>query len=178
MKHLQNEQQLIQQCIDKQPQAQKEFYMLFSGKMYGVCMRYLKNEGDAKDLLHDGFMMVFDKLHMYKGGNLGAWMSRIFANLAITKIRKRNRGPIFSEVDDNLIVNEEEEVGIDPKTELNTVLEAMRQMPDKYRTILNLYAIEKLRHKEIAEMLDISVGTSKSQLSRARVILKDLINRK
>ena len=178
MKHLQNEQQLIQQCIDKQPQAQKEFYMLFSGKMYGVCLRYLKNEADAKDLMHDGFMMVFDKLHMYKGGNLGGWMSRIFANLAISKIRKKQRGPIFSEIDDNLEVNQEEDVQIDPKVELATVMKAMNSMSDKYRTILNLYAVEKLSHNEIAKMLDISIGTSKSQLSRARVILKDLLEKK
>jgi len=180
MKYLQDDQQLIQQCIDKQAQAQKEFYMRFSSKMYGVCLRYLKNEADAKDLMHDGFMMVFDKLHLFKGGNLGAWMSRIFANLAITKIRKKKRGPVFSEMDENLNVNQEEDIDvqIDPKIELATVMQAMNKLSDKYRTILNLYAIDKLSHKEIAEMLDISVGTSKSQLSRARVMLKDLIEKK
>ena len=107
-------------------------------------------------------------------------MARIFANLAITKIRKKKRGPIFSEMDENLNVNQNEdiEIQIDLKIELAIVMQAMNNLSDKYRTILNLYAVEKLSHKEIAEMLDISVGTSKSQLSRARVMLKDLLEKK
>jgi RNA polymerase sigma factor (sigma-70 family) len=175
MKHLYNEEQLIRQCIERKPAAQKELYTMYSAKMFGVCLRYMKNEADAKDLLHDGFIKVFDKLHLYHEGNLGAWMGRIFVNMALTQFRKNARGPMFTELEWDIADEKVAEVTVDASTDINKVLAAMQQLPDNYRTVLNLYAIDKLSHQEIADMLETTVSNTKSILSRARVKLKDLL---
>ena len=143
--------------------------------MFGFCLRYSNSRADAQDLLQDGFIKVFDSIATLKeASQLEGWMSRIFINLAMTKFRKSSRGPVMVEVID--VLDDSEEVSIDDEPmEVNEVLSCLMALPEKYRVVLNLYAIDKLSHKEISETVGISIANSKSLLFRARVMLKELV---
>lgn len=149
--------------------------------MYGVCLCYCSSREDAEDLLHDGFVKVFEKIGSFKGQSaLETWMTRVFVNEAISRIRKRkSRGEWFSLDDDTEIADSQEEEE-EPQTawDADTVMQAVASLPDKYRIIINLYAIEQRSHKEISELLGIAEGASKSQLSRARAMLRDALHKK
>lgn len=170
------DEQIIQGCKDKNRRAQQELFLKYSQKMYGFCLRYSNNADDANDLLQDGFMKVFDNIDSYKGDRpLGAWMSRVFINLAISGFRKKSGGPRFVDMEEGNIVEDESDDNQVPMHDMKQVMKCMASLPEKYRIVLNMYAIDKMGHKEIAEQLGISEGTSKSQLSRARQMLKDLL---
>jgi RNA polymerase sigma-70 factor (ECF subfamily) len=143
--------------------------------MFGFCLRYSNSRADAQDLLQDGFIKVFDSIATLKeASQLEGWMSRIFINLAMSKFRKSSRGPVIVEVMD--VLDDSEEVSIDDEPmEVNEVLNCLMALPEKYRVVLNLYAIDKLSHKEISETIGISIANSKSLLFRARVMLKELV---
>jgi RNA polymerase sigma-70 factor (ECF subfamily) len=143
--------------------------------MFGFCLRYSNSRSDAQDLLQDGFIKVFDSIATLKeASQLEGWMSRIFINLAMSKFRKSSRGPVMVEVMD--VLDDSEEVSIDDEPmEVNEVLNCLMALPEKYRVVLNLYAIDKLSHKEISETIGISIANSKSLLFRARVMLKELV---
>jgi RNA polymerase sigma-70 factor (ECF subfamily) len=143
--------------------------------MFGFCLRYSNSRADAQDLLQDGFIKVFDSIATLKeASQLEGWMSRIFINLAMSKFRKSSRGPVMVEVMD--VLDDSEEVSIDDEPmEVNAVLNCLMALPEKYRVVLNLYAIDKLSHKEISETIGISIANSKSLLFRARVMLKELV---
>lgn len=169
---------IIQGCRQNDRKAQQELFLKYSQKMYGFCLRYSANPDDANDLLQDGFMKVFDNINSYKGDSpLGAWMSRVFINLAISGFRKRSGGPRFVEVEEGDIPDASDEDYVE-QHDFNKVMHCMSQLPEKYKIVLNMYAVDKLGHREIADALGISEGTSKSQLSRARQMLKDLLNKK
>lgn len=169
---------IIQGCKEKNRNAQQELFLKYSRKMYGFCLRYSDNSDDANDLLQDGFLKVFDNIESYKGDSpLHSWMTRIFINLAISRFRKRSSGPRFVDMDDTELADDDDSNQVE-ETDFNKVMACLAELPEKYRLVLNLYAIEKLGHKEIAEQLGISEGTSKSQLSRARQMLKDLLEKK
>jgi RNA polymerase sigma-70 factor (ECF subfamily) len=138
-------------------------------------LRYSNSRADAQDLLQDGFIKVFDSIATLKeASQLEGWMSRIFINLAMSKFRKSSRGPVMVEVMD--VLDDSEEVSIDDEPmEVNEVLNCLMALPEKYRVVLNLYAIDKLSHKEISETVGISIANSKSLLFRARVMLKELV---
>ena len=148
--------------------------------MYGFCLRYSPSSAEAQDLLQEGFIKVFDSLqHLREAKLLEGWMSRIFINLALSKYRKAKSGPQWVDVeladtteDDDAVNANLEELTIDE------VLQLMKQLPDKYGMVLNMYAIDGLSHKEIAQLLDTTETNSKSMLSRARKMLKDLIDKK
>jgi RNA polymerase sigma-70 factor (ECF subfamily) len=148
--------------------------------MYGVCLRYCSSREDAEDLLHDGFVKVFEKIGSFKGQSaLETWMTRVFVNEAISRIRKRkSRGEWFT-LDAETEVADDAEEADEPENEWNadTVMQAVAALPDKYRIIINLYAIEQRTHKEISELLGIAEGASKSQLSRARAMLRELLHK-
>jgi RNA polymerase sigma-70 factor (ECF subfamily) len=143
--------------------------------MFGFCLRYSNSRADAQDLLQDGFIKVFDSIATLKeASQLEGWMSRIFINLAMSKFRKSSRGPVMVEVMD--VLDDSEEVSIDDEPmDVNAVLNCLMALPEKYRVVLNLYAIDKLSHKEISETIGISIANSKSLLFRARVMLKELV---
>jgi RNA polymerase sigma-70 factor (ECF subfamily) len=149
--------------------------------MYGVCLRYCSSREDAEDLLHDGFVKVFEKIGSFKGQSaLETWMTRVFVNEAISRIRKRkSRGEWFT-LDAETEVADDAEEADEPENEwdADTVMQAVAALPDKYRIIINLYAIEQRTHKEISELLGIAEGASKSQLSRARAMLRELLHKK
>ena len=143
--------------------------------MFEFRLRYSNSRADAQDLLQDGFIKVFDSIATLKeASQLEGWMSRIFINLAMSKFRKSSRGPVMVEVMD--VLDDSEEVSIDDEPmEVNAVLNCLMALPEKYRVVLNLYAIDKLSHKEISETIGISIANSKSLLFRARVMLKELV---
>jgi len=170
-----NNNDIIAGCVKKDRNAQKSLYEKYAAKMFGFCLRYSNSRSDAQDLLQDGFIKVFDSIATLKeASQLEGWMSRIFINLAMSKFRKSSRGPVMVEVID--VLDDSEEVSIDDEPmDVNAVLNCLMALPEKYRVVLNLYAIDKLSHKEISETVGISIANSKSLLFRARVMLKELV---
>ena len=168
-------QQLIAGCKEKKRESQKHLYEKFSRSMYGVCLRYARNNETAEDLLHDGFIKIFSVIDSYsEKGSFEGWMKRIFINMALEKLRKEKSTIVIEEMGEvpDLIDNDNEEVSNIPEEELMKMIQCL---PKGYRTVFNLYAIENLSHREIAQMLDIAEGTSRSQYIRARQILQGKI---
>lgn len=162
-------------CLANDRKAQSELYRYFASKMYAVCLRYAENSEAAQDILQNGFIKVFGRAKDYSGtGSLEGWIRRIMLNTAIEHYRK-NKNLIFQT--DSLSDRDFESTSSSSLQHLNykDLLALVQKLPLGYRTIFNLYAIEGYNHKEIAEMLDISEGNSKSQLSRARQSLKERI---
>jgi len=161
--------QLIKKCKQKNAKAQEQLYRLYSSKLFSICLKYSNDHASAEDNLQDAFITIFDKIIQYKNkGSFEGWIKRVTINTALQKYRKQK---VFD------IINEEqlEEVDVeinDEEVSLDYLLEIIQQLPHRYRLVFNLYVLDGYSHKEIAEMLDISVGTSKSNLARARNILK------
>ncbi len=169
------DEKIIQACLKKDAKAQKAFYHHFSSSMYAVCLRYSNSKEDAKDILQEGFIKVFAKLNQYSGkGSLEGWMKRIFINTALEHYRVNKVYQEQSDVDAAYSVAQAS-VAVGQLTQ-KEILTVMNGMAPGYRTILNLFVIEGYAHHEIAEMLGISEGTSKSQLSRARAQFIQLWN--
>jgi RNA polymerase sigma-70 factor (ECF subfamily) len=167
---------IIKGCCRKDPRAQKLLYEQFSGQMFGVCLRYSGSAEDAQDVLHEGFLKIFEKIKQYKfKGSFEGWVRKIMVNTALEKFR--NQYKVISIQDG---VYEYDSRGSDDLTDNMTVRELMAMVQDlspQYRTVFNLYAIEGYSHKEISELLNISEGTSKSNLSRARIILQEKVKK-
>jgi len=163
------EDKILQGCLKREVKAQQAFYQHFSSSMYSVCLRYGNTKEDAKDILQDGFVKVFTKLEQYTGkGSLEGWMKRIFINTALEHYRVNKVYQQQSDVEDARGIGQPSEaLG---KITQKEILAVLGNMATGYRTVLNLYIIEGFSHAEIAEMLGISEGTSKSQLSRARAL--------
>lgn len=149
-------------------------YKRLSPKMYAVCLRYAGNNDDAQDILQDGFVKVFRNLAMYRGdGSFEGWIRRIFVNTAIEHYRRKaNVYPVTETHENNL---EAKEVSALDNLSIKDLQAIIQQLSPGYKTIFNLYVVEGYTHKEIAEMLGISEGTSKSQLARAKTILQNII---
>jgi RNA polymerase sigma-70 factor (ECF subfamily) len=164
---------IIKGCLSGNRRDQELLYRRHSAKLYAVCLQYSGNDEEARDILQEGFIKIFENLHNYKHeGSFEGWMRRIVVNTALEKFRSRHN---LFRVDDIDTITEPE---AEPDTEDYSGLEAVdllyiiRELPPKYRMVFNLYAIEGYSHKEIGGMLNISEGTSKSNLSRARIILQ------
>lgn len=164
---------LISGCVQHNTQSQEQLYRLFAGKMYAVCLKYSRNNQEAQDNLHDGFIQIFDKIKQFKNkGSFEGWMKRIMINTALQKFRDKNTlNVIYNEsADEEVNINvDEDEISLD------FLLKLIQDLPNQYRIVFSLYVLDDYSHKEIAEQLNISEGTSKSNLSRARLILKDKI---
>jgi RNA polymerase sigma factor (sigma-70 family) len=167
----QHEQELIKACIEGDSKAQKNLYTRYSRMMFGMCLRYSSNYDDAKDILQDGFVKVFTKLGQFtSSGSFEGWMKRIFINTALEHYRSNRNHMNQSDVE---FANEKPHHDFTiEKISQQEIIAILNKMPDGYRNVLNLYIIEGYSHAEIGEMMGISEGTSKSQLSRARVILQ------
>ena len=140
--------------------------------MLGLCMRYV-GAADAEDVLIDAFFKVFDKLDMYTGeGSFAGWVRRIVVNEALMHLRKRKRRPQTDELLTTLPVADTRYTAAD-RLQADDILRLLEQLPDGYRTVFNLYVLEGYKHREIAEMLGISINTSKSQLILARKRMRD-----
>lgn len=166
-----DENQLVKDCLRGKPQAQRQLYALFSKTMLGVCYRYTKSLKDAEDVLQDGFVKVFLGMNQFKHqGELGGWIRRIMVNTALNflKRNKKYRDEMyFTEQPLHPVTNENPAVNLDAKELANLI----RQLPQGYQTIFNMYAVEGYSHVEIGELLGISDGTSRSQYARARALL-------
>jgi len=177
-------QKIVEGCIKGKRKYQEQLFKLFYGKMMGVCMRYAKDQDEAQDMVQNGFIKIFSKLDVYNfEGSLEGWIRRIMVNTAIDQIRKNKRDP-FSIEDDQRIQNVEEDIpfsdedDIDTKVKAEIAIKAISNLSPAYRTVFNLYVIEGMNHKEIAEYLGISEGTSKSNLAKAKMKLKEELSLK
>ncbi len=165
---------LITACVREEKWAQKQLYVDHYGSMMGVCLRYAGDSDEALDILHEGFIKVFKNIAKYKPGtSLSAWIRRIMINTAIDYYRKKSR----RRTDDleqayDLSTNEPDAVSNCGEKE---ILEAIQKLSPAYRTVFNMYVIEGYSHKEIADKLDISESTSRSNLVKARLKLQALI---
>lgn len=173
-----NQEQLIKECKQGSAAAQKCLYDLYADHMFMVCRRYLKNEADAEERMLDGFYKFFHQIGGFRyqcDAALFSWIKRIMINECLMFLRKKNPFEITVETTDlPLAVNEE----VFSKLEADELLQLILRLPVGYRTVFNLYAVEGMNHKEIAVLLKISEGTSKSQLSKARQLLQKMINHK
>ncbi|MDP5060943.1 MAG: RNA polymerase sigma factor [Maribacter sp.] len=170
-----NTDDIIKGCIKKNRQAQEELYNSYKKKLYPVCLKYCSSHSEAEDHLHDTFIIIFDTIIKYKGkGSFEGWMKRIAINKAIDKYKKNN---VYS-LDDNTANTLTEDYTLEDE-DLPPTLEALialiQELPNQYRIIFNLYEIDGFSHKEISELLNISESTSKSNLHRAKAILKKKI---
>ena len=169
--------ELVEQCKQGSRQAQFELYKLYSKAMYNLCLRMVKNELDAEDVLQNAFVDVFTKLDTFQyQSSIGAWIKRIVLNNAINFL-KRNR-VYFEELDERFTNNLREEETPDQEATgltVDRINRALFELPDGYRVVFSLYLLEGYDHKEIAEILDITEATSKSQFSRAKSKLRDIL---
>lgn len=166
--------QYIRKCVDNDREAQLKVYQLFSPVLYGLCLKYMRNEDDAKDVFQEAFVIAFQKMGQYKfEGSFEGWIKRIFINKLLETLKKKKKGVLFLDVFDTDIADEDE-IELAP-VEQEKLLEYIQELPDQYRMVFNLYVFEKMKHKEIAALLGISEGTSKSNLNRAKSILKKKI---
>lgn len=165
--------ELIQQCKKQNAKAQGELYEKYNRILFTICLRYSPNYTEAEDNLQDAFITIFKKVEQYKGkGSFEGWMKRVTVNTVLQKYRKQRN---FEIVDEGQI-EDEAEVEIDSEEiPLDFLLKIVQELPDRYRLVFSMYVLDGYQHKEIAEMLGISDGTSKSNLARARMILKNKI---
>lgn len=165
---------LILRCKKQDRKAQEQLYRLYAAKLFGLCLKYSDNKQQAEDNLQDGFVTIFEKISQYKeAGSFEGWMKRIIINTALQKHRQQK---VYGISNENHLKEEEVEVETE-KLSVDFLLECVQALPDRYRQVFNLYAMDGYSHKEIAEMLNISEGTSKSNLARARMALKERIEK-
>lgn len=163
--------QIIQGCQKKDIQAQEQLYLRYAGKMFAVCLKYVPNRDEAQDYFQEGFLLVFDKIAQYEfKGSFDGWLHRVFVNYLLQQFRKKN---YLNVVDEN--IPDEVEVEIDEGIPPEFLFRIVQELPERYRLVFNLYVFEEYSHQEIADALGITVGTSKSNLSRAKLILKQKI---
>lgn len=164
--------QLIKKCKKQDIKAQEQVYRLYSHKLFTVCLKYSTSYQQAEDNLQDAFLMIFNKMSQYQHkGSFEGWMKRITINVALQKYRKQT---VFEIVREDQLKEPEIEIDED-EVSVDFLLKIIQQLPDRYRQVFNLYALDGFSHKEISQLLNISTGTSKSNLARARAILKEKI---
>jgi RNA polymerase sigma factor (sigma-70 family) len=172
------EEAILQGCLKNSAKAQKSLYEKYSGKMLAVCYRYAHNREDAEDMLQEGFIKVFSQIHTFKSqGAFEGWIRRIIIHTCINNLKKNKK---FKESVDLIHANSLQirEDTIPSILQAKQVVECIRLLPIGYRTVLNLYAIEGFSHKEISGMLDIEESTSRSQYTRAKAMLEDILIKK
>jgi len=172
------EEVLIKGCLRNEAASQQELYHRFSPKMLSVCYRYAKSREDAEDMLQEGFIKVFTQIHQFQNrGALEGWIRRIIVHTCINNLKKNKK---FSESVDIIHAScvPVRDENIPSILQAKQVVECIRMLPMGYRTVLNLYAIEGYSHKEIADILDIEESTSRSQYTRAKAMLEDILIKK
>lgn len=164
--------QLINDCKNNNRKAQEQLYRIYSPKLFAVCLKYSRNYAEAQDNLQDGFILIFKKIEQFSfKGSFDGWLKRVMINNVLQQYRNQT---FLSLVNED--VAEDHEVEIEEDTiSMDYLLKIIQELPDRYRLVFNLYIIDGFSHAEIAEMLTINIGTSKSNLARARMILKEKI---
>lgn len=167
------QEELIRKCIKGNRSAQQELYSRYSGVLFGICMKYSRNRTEAEDNLHDSFLIIFDKIHQYRSrGSFEGWLKRITVNTVLQKYRKSEP---LTLIEDRLEDETGEEEDLKTDIPLATLLKYIQELPNRYRLTFNMYVLDGFTHREISEKLGTSEGTSKSNLARARNILKERI---
>lgn len=164
--------QLINNCKKNDTKAQSQLYKLFSSKLFSLCLKYSRNYAEAEDNLQDSFMTIFNKVSQYNNkGSFEGWLKRITINTALQRYRNKGVFNIINEekIEDVTVEVEDDDISID------YLLNIIQELPDRYRLVFNLYVLDGYSHKDVANMLNITTGTSKSNLARARLILKGKI---
>lgn len=163
---------LIQGCLEKNTKSQEQLYQLYASKLFSVCLKYSRNYAEAEDNLQDGFLLIFDRIGQYKfTGSFEGWAKRLMINHVLQQYRKTTFLELVDDVIDETSVEIEDE-----NLSLEFLLKIIQELPDRYRLVFNLYVMDGYSHKEISEMLEISIGTSKSNLARAKMALKERID--
>lgn len=164
--------QLIHDCCKGNTKAQEQLYRLLSSKLFSVCLKYSRSYEEAQDNFQEGFLLLFKKINQFKfKGSFEGWAKRLMINFILQQYRNQGVFEIISEKIPN-----EEEVEIDEdNVSMDFLIKIIQELPDRYRLVFNLYVMDGYSHKEIAEMLAITIGTSKSNLARAKTILKEKI---
>lgn len=166
--------QLINDCKNNDIKAQEQLYNLFAAKLFAVCLKYSRNYAEAEDNLQDGFLIIFNKIGQYTfKGSFEGWLKRVMIN----NVLQQYRNVSFLELVNDEIAEEVEVEIENDSVSLEYLMKIIQELPDRYRLVFNLYVIDGYSHKEIADMLEITTGTSKSNLARARMILKDKIEK-
>jgi len=167
--------ELINNCKNGNRQAQEQLYRDYSQTLFGICLKYSRNKSEAEDSLHDSFMVIFEKIGQFQSqGSFEGWLKRVTVNTVLQKYRKEE---YMSLVTENTEMEAEVETGY-ADISLDTLLSYIQELPTKYRLTFNLYVLDGYTHKEIGKLLGTSPGTSKSNLARARHILKERIEAK
>lgn len=170
-----SDQDLVQECVKSNPAAQKVLYERYYSRMLALCLRYSDSKDDAKDSLHDGFILLFSKIESYSGkGSFEGWMRRVFVNNMLMKFRKRDVFKKSVSVDDvtwNVPVKED----VFEKIGSKNIIKLISQMPQGYKVVFNMIVIEGYSYKEVAQKLNVSEVSVRSQLSRGRMWLKERI---
>lgn len=168
---------LVNECVSGSDKAHRELFDRFSPVMMGVAIRYIKDIALAEDILQDGFIKVFNNLHRFEHkGSLEGWIRRIIVNTALDHIRKYKKEQTNIELDNSTfeVVQKSE---VEGQLQAEVLLEIIKELPEGYRVVFNMYAIEGYSHKEIAKELKVTESTSKSQYSRARALLRTLLEK-
>ncbi|WP_445718570.1 RNA polymerase sigma factor [Flavobacterium sp.] len=164
--------QLIYECGKNNTKAQEHVYRLLAPKLFSVCLKYSRNYEEAQDNLQESFLIIFEKINQYKNsGSFEGWAKRIVINYVLQQYRKQT---VFEIVSEKIPAEEELEID-DDSINLEFLTKIIQELPDRYRLVFNLYVLDGYSHKEISEMLGINIGTSKSNLARAKAILKTKI---
>ena len=162
---------IIKGCLKGDRMCQEQLYKMFSTRMFGLCLQYANNYDDACDILQDGFIKVFRKMDQFTGkGSFEGWIRRIMINTALERYRSHLH--LYPLTENTVIKDEFVYDEVFEKISADELVKLVQKLPPRYRMVFNMYAIEGYTHKEIAETMGITVGTSKSNLSRARVILQ------
>jgi len=170
-----NEQDLIKGCLNGERQTQQILYEKYSGVLFGICRRYLKRYEDAEDVLLETFYKIFSNIRKYSGtGSFEGWMKRIAINESLMFLRKKNNLHLTI---DSIAIQPVHHDLTEEKLYEKDLLKLLDHLPPGYRTVFNLYVIEGYKHREIAELLGISINTSKSQLIQAKNKLRDLVKK-
>ena len=171
-----DEEYLIAMSKDGSYRSQKKLYEMHSGMVWSICLRYLGNHEDAQDAFQNAFITVFKKIADYQGkGEFGAWVRKIAVNAALMFYRSNRKSRLYVELDDVGVLSSNED-GILDQLSAEDLMKAIKELPDGYRVVFNMYAVEGYSHAEIAEVLNISESTSRSQFSRARKLLMQFVN--
>lgn len=172
-----NDETLVKECVSGNARAQRMLFDRYSAKMLGVAMRYIRDKERAEDVLQDAFIKVFKNLDRFKhDGSLEGWIRRIVVNTALDQLRKNKKRQGDLELDDSFI-----EITTNNFTEerlqAESLMKLVQELPEGYRTVFNMFAIEGYSHKEIAKKLGVTENTSKSQYSRAKTALREILKR-
>ncbi|MFN8265926.1 MAG: sigma-70 family RNA polymerase sigma factor [Chitinophagaceae bacterium] len=172
------EEAILQGCLQNKPKAQEELYYQYSPKMLAVCYRFARNREDAEDMLQEGFIRVFSQIHQFqRKGSFEGWIRRIIVHTCINHLKKHKKFNDSVDISQAQVVQVRED-SVPSIIQAKQVTECIRTLPVGYRTVLNLFAIEGYSHREIAQMLDIEESTSRSQYTRAKAMLEQILIQK